>query len=67
MSFRKISIYLLAAISVLFIVQNMAMTEVRFLFWSFALPLALFLPVMLTVGFVTGWLWHTPGNDEKKP
>lgn len=66
MSFKKTLSYLLSGIALIFIVQNMAMTEVRFLFWSFALPLALFLPVMLIIGFVAGWLWHTPGNDEKK-
>lgn len=67
MSFKKIFIYLLTGITLLFIVQNMSMVEIRFFFWSFALPLALFLPVMLIIGFAIGWLWHTPVHDEKKP
>ncbi len=67
MSFKKIFIYLIVGIAALFIVQNMSMVEIRFFFWSFALPLAIFLPVMLLVGFLIGWLWHTPGHNEKKP
>lgn len=67
MSFKKIFFYLLSAIALLFIVQNMSMVEIRFFFWSFSLPLALFLPVMLIVGFVIGWLWHTPVLNEDKP
>lgn len=59
MQFKKIAALVLTAIMALFIVQNMAVVEIDFLFWSFSLPRALFLLVVLATGVLIGWLWHS--------
>lgn len=58
MQFKKILGFVLGGVGLLFIVQNMAMVEIQFLFWSFSLPRTLLLVVLLGIGFLAGWLWH---------
>ena len=59
MQFKKILAFVLGGIGLLFIVQNMAMVEIQFLFWSFSLPRTLLLLLLLIIGFLIGWLWHS--------
>jgi len=59
MQFKKILAFILGGIGLLFIVQNMAMVEIQFLFWSFSLPRTLLLLLLLIIGFLIGWLWHS--------
>ncbi|MEL7187802.1 MAG: LapA family protein, partial [Pseudomonadota bacterium] len=40
---------------VVFLVQNAAMVEIRFLFWEFAMPRSLLVILMLLNGIVIGW------------
>jgi len=58
MQFKKILAFVLGGIGLLFIVQNMAMVEIQFLFWSFSLPRTVLLLALLGIGFLCGWLWH---------
>lgn len=58
MQFKKILAFGLGGIGLLFIVQNMAMVEIQFLFWSFSLPRTVLLLGLLGIGFLSGWLWH---------
>lgn len=50
---------LLAALVVLFLIQNVGTMEVRFLVWSFFVPRALMLFIVLALGIVGGWFWHS--------
>ena len=47
---------LLAAIVVIFTVQNVAAAEIRFLVWTINLSLSLLIIGVLAVGICTGWL-----------
>lgn len=59
MQFKKILAFVLGGVGLLFIVQNMAMVEIQFLFWSFSLPRAIFLALLLLIGMLIGWLGHS--------
>lgn len=48
-------IYLLA-LAMIFIIQNMAVVEVRFLFWSAEMSRAALMVILLSAGVVIGWL-----------
>ena len=56
MHLSKVLVFILIGITVLFIIQNLAVVEIQFLFWSFSLPRAVLLLVILAIGFLTGWL-----------
>ncbi|MBU1643200.1 DUF1049 domain-containing protein [bacterium] len=70
MQFKKILIFVLAGIALLFIVQNLAFVETQFLFWSFSLPRAVLLLIGVVTGVLIGWLWHSHlshKHEEEKP
>lgn len=45
-----------AGVVVVFVVQNVAMVEIGFLFWSFTLPRSLLIFSVLAIGIVIGWM-----------
>lgn len=49
----------LVGLAVVFIVQNAAVVDIRFLFWKMSMSRALFMFFMLAVGIVTGWILHS--------
>ena len=54
----KLIIVLLLIIAVLvFAIQNVAAVDIEFLVWSFSIPRALMLVIMLGVGFIIGLLF----------
>lgn len=56
----KFIISLLLIIAVLiFSIQNMAAVEIQFLLWSFSIPRALLIVILLGVGFVIGMLFYS--------
>jgi len=68
MHVKKILILTLSGLTLLFIVQNLAIVEVQFLFWSFALPRVALLSVIFAVGVLTGWLlssYLTHSREER--
>lgn len=46
----------LLVLALLFAVQNMAIVQVQFLFWSMSMPQALLVVLLLLVGFLLGWI-----------
>ena len=58
MSIKLILIFILASIAVIFIIQNVAVVEVSFLFWSVSMSRALLIIFLLMIGFVLGWFLH---------
>jgi uncharacterized integral membrane protein len=56
MSVKLIACLLLAALGLVFVAQNTAVVEIRFLFWHAAMSRALLMLFWLLTGFVLGWL-----------
>ena len=59
MNYKLILILILAGLLVAFVVQNVSVTEVRFLFWTLAISRALLLFLVLSIGIIVGWLLHS--------
>jgi uncharacterized integral membrane protein len=53
-----ISLLLIIAV-LIFSVQNMVAVEIQFLLWSFSIPRALLIMILLGVGFVIGMLFYS--------
>jgi uncharacterized integral membrane protein len=49
---------ILTGITVLFVIQNVAVVEIRFMFWSVAMSRALLMFFVLAVGILIGWLMN---------
>lgn len=47
---------LLIALAAIFIVQNVEVVEIRFLFWTMAMSRALMFVFLVLIGVATGWL-----------
>ncbi|HZK11797.1 MAG TPA: LapA family protein [Atribacterota bacterium] len=58
MNFKLILALILAGFAVLFIVQNVVVVEIRFLFWTLSMSRSLLTFFLLIVGFIVGWLLH---------
>ncbi len=59
MSWRfPLSLALIGAV-ILFIFQNIGVVEIRFLFWSAAISRSLLLLMVLIIGVLVGWIWHS--------
>ena len=58
MNFKLITILILAGLVVLFIIQNVAVVEIQFLFWSMQMSRSLLMFLLLAVGMVMGWFLH---------
>ena len=50
-----ISLLLIIAV-LIFAVQNFAAVEIQFLFWSYSIPRALLIVVLMSIGFIIGLL-----------
>jgi uncharacterized integral membrane protein len=55
---KKIIAAILAGLVLLFIVQNVAVMNLRFLFWTLSMSGALLMLLVLAVGVILGWLLH---------
>lgn len=47
------------AVVLLFLLQNLAIVEVQFLFWSLRMPRAVLMLLLLGMGTGAGWLLHS--------
>jgi putative membrane protein len=57
--FKLILSLILAGLAVLFVVQNVAVVEVRFLVWGFQMTLSLLIFLLFAGGLMVGWLLHS--------
>jgi lipopolysaccharide assembly protein A len=57
--FKLILSLILAGLAVLFVVQNVAVVEVRFLFWGLHMTLSLLIFLLFAGGLIVGWLLHS--------
>ncbi|HEV7393599.1 MAG TPA: LapA family protein [Burkholderiales bacterium] len=59
MHFKLILGLLLAGLAVLFVIQNVAVVEVRFLLWGLHMTLSLLIFMLFAGGIILGWLLHS--------
>ena len=67
MHFKLFLSLLLAGLAVLFVVQNVAVVEVRFLLWGLQMTLSLLIFLLFAGGIVVGWLLHSYWLYRRKP
>ncbi len=58
MHFKLVLSLVLTGTVVLFVIQNVSVVEISFLFWTFAMSRALLIFFVLAIGIVVGWLLH---------
>jgi uncharacterized integral membrane protein len=56
----------LAGLAVLFVVQNVTVVQIRFLFWSLSMTLSLFIFLLFATGLMVGWLLHGYWSYRRK-
>ncbi|MDP2945285.1 MAG: LapA family protein [Atribacterota bacterium] len=66
MNFKLILALILAGFAVLFIVQNVVVVEIRFLFWTLSMSRSLLTLFLLAIGVIIGWLLHSYSLYQKK-
>ena len=59
MNFKLALSLILAGLVVLFIIQNVAVVEIRFLFWTLSISRSLLMFFVLAIGIVLGWVLHS--------
>lgn len=56
-----------AGIVIVFVIQNVAVVEIRFLFWTFAMSKALLVFCVSAIGIVIGWMLCSWFSFRRKP
>jgi putative membrane protein len=56
MNVKLILSLILVGLAVIFIIQNVAVVEIQFLFWTMSMSRALFMFFLLAIGLLTGWV-----------
>jgi uncharacterized integral membrane protein len=59
MNAKLISCLALAGLVVIFIIQNVTVIDIRFLFWTLSMSRALLMFFVLAIGVVIGWSLHS--------
>lgn len=59
MNYKLIISLVLIGLVVLFIVQNAAVVDIRFLFWTISMSRALMVFFLLAIGVLVGWMLHS--------
>ena len=64
LNYKQTISLVLAALTILFILQNIAVININFLFWTFFMSRSVLILVVLLIGIVIGWLLRS--NPKKK-
>ena len=59
MNLKLVFSLVLAGLVVLFVTQNVAVVEIRFMFWQVSMSRSLLIFFLLSVGIMVGWLMHS--------
>ena len=59
MNYKLILGIVLAGMALLFIIQNVIVVELKFLFWTLSMSRALLMFLILSIGIILGWLLHS--------
>jgi uncharacterized integral membrane protein len=66
MNFKLIAGLTIICLIAIFIMQNIAIVEVRVFFWTIAMSLVLLILILLGIGIVAGWLLNGYFTHRKK-
>jgi len=66
MNAKLVVCLILAGLVVLFIVQNVTVIEVRFLFWTLSMSRALLMFFILAIGIIVGWFLHSLSASRRE-
>ncbi len=66
MNYKKIISLVLAALTILFILQNIAVINISFLFWTFFISRSVLIFLVLLIGIVIGWLLRSSPKRKAK-
>jgi uncharacterized integral membrane protein len=66
MSWRYLFVLIAVGTVVVFVIQNIAVVEVQFLFWSISVTRSLLLLIIFGVGILLGWLLKSYAMMQKK-
>ncbi len=58
MNYKMLLILILSGLAVLFIIQNVAVVEIQFLFWATQMPRSLLMFLLLAICIIIGWFLH---------
>ena len=64
MTFKKIAIIIFLIMVIIFILQNTQPVTLRFLFWQLTMSRILLYPILLMIGFITGWVFKRQKRFE---
>ena len=56
MKFKTILVLILIALFIIILVQNVDVVTLRFLFWDISMSRIIFIPLILIIGFVLGFI-----------
>ncbi|KJS31494.1 MAG: hypothetical protein VR64_11155 [Desulfatitalea sp. BRH_c12] len=65
MSVKVIFAIVLAVVAAIFMIQNLAVMDLSFLFWTLSMSRSLFTLLILAVGIGLGWLLHSLHNQKR--
>jgi uncharacterized integral membrane protein len=65
MNYKLITTLVAVGLAVIFIIQNVEVVEIRFLFWSFAMSRALLMFFLLALGIIAGWFMGSIARQRK--
>jgi uncharacterized integral membrane protein len=66
MNFKLISGLVMICLILVFIIQNIAIVEIRLFFWTIEISLVLLILILLGLGMVAGWLLNDYFTYRKK-
>ena len=66
MSGKLVLLLILATVTIVFIVQNVSVIEIRFLFWSVSMSGALLVFLLIATGTIIGWMLSSFDSHRKK-
>jgi putative membrane protein len=66
MSFRLILTIICVGLVVVFVVQNVAVVEIKFLIWSIEMSRALLYFLIFVLGLLSGWFLNAHVKQSKK-
>jgi len=65
MNYKMLLALILSGLVVLFVIQNVAVVEIQFLFWSTQMPRSLLIFLLLSLGVIIGWFLHGYVKHDK--
>ncbi len=66
MKIKIIAGVILGGLALLFIIQNISVTDIRFMFWTLSISSALLMALLCLTGFILGRLLHSYSMHAKK-